>query len=86
MARSAHGNAVDYIPITLILLILVEYNGASSWMIHAIGILFFVGRIIHARAILAENLKGRVQGMKLTFLSMVLLLVLNMVHLPYSQL
>ena len=86
VARSAHGNAVDYIPITLILLIVVEYNGASSWMIHALGILFFVGRIIHARAILAENLKGRVQGMKLTFLSMVLLMVLNMMYLPYSQL
>ena len=86
VARSAHSNAVDYIPITLILLVLVEFNGASPWMIHVIAILFVVGRVIHAKAILAESLKGRIQGMKLTFLSMALLIALNLVYLPYSQL
>ncbi|GLT16851.1 membrane protein [Vibrio zhanjiangensis] len=85
VARSAHSNAVDYVPITLILLMLVEYNGASPWMIHAVAMLFVMGRLIHAKAILAESLKGRVKGMKLTFLSMVLLMALNMFYLPYDK-
>ncbi|OLQ94680.1 hypothetical protein BIY21_08150 [Vibrio ponticus] len=86
IARSAQGNAVDYIPITVILLALVEYNGANSLIIHGLGVLFLVGRIIHARAILAKDLKGRVMGMKLTFAVMFTLVVFNLIYLPFDKL
>ncbi|ROV58910.1 hypothetical protein EGH82_16165 [Vibrio ponticus] len=86
IARSAQGNAVDYIPITVILLALVEYNGANSLIIHGLGVLFLVGRIIHARAILAKDLKGRVMGMKLTFAVMFTLVVFNFIYLPFDKL
>lgn len=85
IARSAQGNAVDYIPITLILLALVEYNGASSWMIHACGIAFVIGRLLHAKGILADRLKGRMSGMKLTFAVMAVLIVLNLAYLPFER-
>jgi len=85
IARSAQGNAVDYIPITLILMAMVEYNGASLWMIHACGIVFVLGRILHAKGILADRLKGRISGMKMTFLVMAVLIVLNIVYLPFDR-
>jgi len=86
IARSAHSNAVDYVPITLILMALLEYNGAAPWMIHLCGLAFVVGRILHAKGILADRLKGRVSGMKLTFLVMVVLIVLNVAYLPFDKL
>ncbi|MBA5761324.1 MAPEG family protein [Vibrio sp. 404] len=86
IARSAQGNAAEYIPITLILLALIEHNGANVLLIHGLGILFLVGRVIHAKAILAENIKGRVTGMKLTFAVMFALVVLNLIYLPFDKL
>ncbi|MCG9781648.1 MAPEG family protein [Vibrio brasiliensis] len=85
IARSAHSNAVDYIPITLIMMATLEYNGANPWMIHLCGVVFVLGRLLHAKGILADRLKGRVSGMKLTFLVMAVLIVLNLIHLPFDK-
>lgn len=86
LARSAHGNAVDYIPITLILMALAEYNGVHVGFIHLAGIAFVIGRVLHAKAILSDTLKHRITGMKLTFFVMAALMVLNLIALPYSKL
>ncbi|MFA0086817.1 MAPEG family protein [Vibrio sp. E150_011] len=86
IARSAHGNAVDYIPITIILMAFVEYNGAPLLWVHAMGIAFLLGRILHAKGILTQWFKGRVLGMQLTLLVMVALIVSNLVYLPFEQL
>ncbi|MFN1617423.1 MAPEG family protein [Vibrio rotiferianus] len=86
IARSAQSNASEYIPITLILMALLEYNGALVLWIHLAGIAFVIGRVIHARGILAEDLKGRVTGMKLTFFTMIGLVALNLIYLPYGNL
>lgn len=86
IARSAQSNASEYIPITLILMALLEFNGAQPVWIHLTGIIFVIGRIIHARGILQESLKGRVKGMQVTFLIIVALVVLNMIYLPYGKL
>ncbi|RBW64707.1 hypothetical protein DS893_13570 [Vibrionales bacterium C3R12] len=80
IARSAQSNAMDYIPITLILMALVEFNGAPSWL------LLVIGRVMHAKGLLKEKMSGRVNGMKLTFLAMVSLIVLNIVYLPFEKL
>lgn len=85
VARSAHGNSVDYIPITLILMALLEYNGANVWLIHLTGLAFVIGRIMHAKSILADKLKGRITGMKLTFTVIAALIVLNLIHLPFER-
>ncbi|WGY45598.1 MAPEG family protein [Vibrio sp. ABG19] len=86
LACSAQGNATEYVPITLILMGLAETNGAAVWWIHLCGIAFMVGRMLHAKAILNDQLKGRVIGMKLTFGVMTLLMVLNLIYLPYAKL
>lgn len=85
LARSAHGNATETIPITLILMGLAELNGTHVWWIHATGMLFIIGRVLHARAILNDRLKGRVSGMILTFGVMLVLMVLNLIALPFDK-
>ncbi|WP_373952063.1 MAPEG family protein [Vibrio pomeroyi] len=86
VARSAQSNAMDYIPITVILMALLEFNGGNVWLIHVIGVAFVAGRIIHGKSILARSLKGRKQGMYLTFAGMVSLVVLNLIYLPFDKL
>lgn len=44
----AFGNFIEYVPICLLLLILVEYNGASSTFIWIVGVMLILGRITHA--------------------------------------
>ncbi|HHF2917382.1 hypothetical protein D8S93_18090 [Vibrio sp. VGrn 2] len=86
IARSAQSNATEYIPITLILMALLEFNSAYPTWIHLTGIIFVIGRIIHARGILKEDFKRRVRGMQVTFLVILSLVVLNMIYLPYDKL
>ncbi|HHX8298965.1 TPA: MAPEG family protein [Vibrio diabolicus] len=86
IARSAQSNATEYIPITLILMALLEFNSAYPTWIHLTGIIFVIGRIIHALGILKEDLKRRVRGMQVTFLVILSLVVLNMIYLPYDKL
>lgn len=86
IVRSAHSNATEYIPIALLLLFALEYNGAHLIAVHVLGICFVVGRVIHCRSILAGKLKGRVLGMRITLYTIVLLSVLNMVYFPYGKL
>ncbi len=85
-ARSAHSNACETIPITLILLLGLEFNGASVLLIHLCAIVFVIARILHAQGVLTDILKIRKLGMQLTLLIMLALVVLNIVYLPYDQL
>jgi len=44
----AHGNAVENVPIALLLLLLLELNQTQPLWIHACGIILVIGRIAHA--------------------------------------
>ena len=81
IARSAHTNAIEYIPITLLLMYGMEFNGGHSLLIHVFGIAFVLGRIAHARGILKEDIKKRVLGMQLTFMVIAGLALANIVYL-----
>ena len=61
-AMRAHGNFAEYMPITIIMLFLLEYNGAPAWMIHVIGTTFLVGRWLHAQGLLKDDLRKRVKA------------------------
>jgi len=47
-AIRAHGNLIEYAPIFLIVLALLEMTGAGNGMLHLLGVLFVVGRLSHA--------------------------------------
>lgn len=48
VAVRIHGNFIEYVPLALILLGLLEVNGVSPQWLYALGGLLFVARINHA--------------------------------------
>ena len=44
----AHANAVEYLPLALLLLGGMELNGVDDAVIHGFGITLFVSRLLHA--------------------------------------
>lgn len=86
LAIAAQSNAIEYIPIALILLFALEYNQASLLIIHLSGISLIIGRILHAKGLLYSNLKQRVLGMQITIFTINGLAIINLFYLPYAQL
>ncbi|MEM6623154.1 MAG: MAPEG family protein [Pseudomonadota bacterium] len=67
-AVRAHGNAAETVPIFLILLALVELQGAPLWALVFTGTMFTAGRLLHGVHFMRRR-KGlllRVLGMALT--------------------
>jgi uncharacterized protein len=84
-AIRAQGNATEYIPITLILLILLELSGANAWLVHIGGIAIIIGRLLHAKGLLAEDLRYRVLGMQVTFFTIIGLASANIFYALYKM-
>ena len=84
--QGAQSNAIEYLPISLLLLFFLEYNGASIWWIHLAGITLVTGRIVHARGLLKNNMKRRVLGMQITIYVLIGLCLLNVAYLPLDKL
>jgi len=85
-AQGAQSNAIEYIPISLLLLFYLEYNGASNWVIHLAGITLIIGRIVHAHGLLKRSLSRRVLGMQITIYVLIGLCLLNIAYLPLDKL
>jgi uncharacterized membrane protein YecN with MAPEG domain len=47
-AVRAHGNLIEYMPIFLIILVLLENAGVSATWLHALGAVFVIGRVVSA--------------------------------------
>jgi uncharacterized membrane protein YecN with MAPEG domain len=75
MARRVriHGNFVEYVPLGLLLLFLVDYAQTSPMVVHVLGIMLLIGRILHAWGLHGSDKTsfGRMAGMTLT-LTMIL--------------
>jgi uncharacterized protein len=85
-AIRAHGNFAEYMPITIILLFLLEHNGAPVLVIHIIGLAFLYGRWLHAQGLLKDNLRYRVRGMGFTLTILLALSVANIVLAAFNLL
>lgn len=68
----AHGNAVENMPLALLLLAGMELNGYGADVIHGFGGLFLFSRIAHAWGVSHSSgtSKGRFFGMLFTWLLM----------------
>ncbi|CAM4292551.1 MAPEG family protein [Pseudoalteromonas ostreae] len=71
-AIRAHGNFIEYVPLAIILLFLVEYQGLASHYCHAFGAALLIGRVFHNLGIVDKNLLYRQIGALTTFLIIVL--------------
>jgi uncharacterized membrane protein YecN with MAPEG domain len=72
-AVRAFGNASEYIPAGIAALALLAVVGASPLIVHAAGLLLFLGRLVHALGLSRTTgvSIGRVAGMTLTWLAYV---------------
>ncbi len=63
----AHGNFAETAPMALLLLALLEINGASALWLWALGVCLLIGRCVHAHSLLTDNSAwSRRGGMVLT--------------------
>lgn len=69
-----HANFVENTPLGLIILILSALVGAPVWLLHVLGALLFIGRLLHAVHFMADDAPGwqRMYGTILTALSIML--------------
>jgi uncharacterized membrane protein YecN with MAPEG domain len=76
-----HGNAIEYLPLALVLMALYELNGGMHIALHIIGIALVAGRLIQTAAMWSTEVAGpgRGIGQTLTWLSIAALAVLNLV-------
>ncbi|MBH79111.1 MAG: hypothetical protein CMQ49_01210 [Gammaproteobacteria bacterium] len=58
LASRRHGNLIEWAPIFLLLLGVLELNGSSGTLIHALGAVFVVSRLLHASGLSAEKVGG----------------------------
>lgn len=80
-AIRAHGNFVEYVPLALVLILLVEMADQAAVKVHLFGAALVVGRALHAYGIsTTPNGKsfGRMWGILLTWL-VILLASLNLI-------
>jgi uncharacterized membrane protein YecN with MAPEG domain len=75
-AVRAHGNLIEYAPLFLILMLIAELNGLSSFYLHISGSIFTAGRFMHGIvfSFMKPNLILRVGGMILTFTGFIVLI------------
>lgn len=79
--RRVHANAAEYFSVALLLLVAVENIVAVDWVVHALGVLLLVSRLIHAaglRGMAGESLPrtlGTVGTITMVSVSAILVLI-----------
>ena len=70
VATRRHGNFIEYVPLALILMALLEANGVSTLTIHVFGVVLTIARICHPLGLSADNMSSplRAAGAAGTFL------------------
>jgi uncharacterized membrane protein YecN with MAPEG domain len=75
-----HANAIEYIPLALLLMAIYEINGGWHAALHAIGIALIAGRLIQTAGMWSTEMPGigRRIGQALTWASFAALALLNL--------
>jgi uncharacterized membrane protein YecN with MAPEG domain len=75
-----HGNAVEYLPLALLLMAIYEINGGWHSALHAAGIALVVARILQSWNMWSTDIAGfgRISGQSLTWLTIIALALLNL--------
>jgi len=74
-----HGNAAEYVPLALILMLILELNGGSARWLHVLGVALLAGRLAHAQGLsqTAGTSAGRLVGNVLTWTAIMVAAVGN---------
>lgn len=79
-AIRVHGNAVEYIPLGLLLMLLLELSGGAAGLLHGFGIALLAGRLLHALGLGRRSgySAGRLLGTSITLLALLGLVICNL--------
>lgn len=79
-AIRTQGNFIEYAPVSLLLIAMIEANGFPVWLVHGLGILLVAGRGLHSFGLAVGDGKMplRVRGMQITFLVIAIAVVVNL--------
>ncbi|MBI3714707.1 MAG: MAPEG family protein [Betaproteobacteria bacterium] len=80
-AIRAHGNAIETVPIFLILLAVLEANGGKPMFLHICGTVFVLARVLHAAGLsgYAGPSMGRMSGTTVTIVILFVLATANLI-------
>jgi uncharacterized protein len=67
-AIRVQGNFVEYVPMALMLLGMLEWMGTKPWIVYALGVALVVARVIHAWGLYSSVFNARVVGTSLNWL------------------
>jgi uncharacterized membrane protein YecN with MAPEG domain len=72
-AIRAHSNFIEYVPLILLLMLLLELGGATSLRLHIMGAALTIGRLLHAWGLSRSSGRsfGRGAGIALTWIVLV---------------
>ena len=75
-----HGNAIEYAPLTLMLMLIYEINGGAHAVLHGIGIALIVARMVQTWGMWTTDMPGlgRRVGQSLTWVTLLVLVALNL--------
>ena len=81
-AIRVHGNFIEYVPLILILLLLLELGGLAPLWLHLMGIALTLGRVLHAWGLSTSPREsfGRAAGTALTWLTLLAALTLCIIR------
>ena len=76
------GNCAEYAPFGLLLLALAELQGMPVWLTHIFGLLFLLGRVLHAYGLgsTPQIVPARIWGMYFTVGVLISLSLANIGH------
>lgn len=76
-----HSNFAEYVPLTLLLLLMLELMGGTPWLLWILGAALLIGRLFHAYGVSQEPepLVFRMTGMILTFSTLVIAALADLV-------
>ncbi|GLI91687.1 MAPEG family protein [Methylocystis echinoides] len=79
-AIRVHSNFAEYVPLSLLLILMLELQSANKALVGFLGFLLLLGRCVHAYGVSqeAEDFRFRVGGMMLTFASLALASLANL--------
>ncbi|AXT25406.1 hypothetical protein D1823_01615 [Ruegeria sp. AD91A] len=80
-AIRTHSNCAEYAPIALLLIAMVELQGAGGLILHGLGLMLLAGRLLHAYGFgrTPQIVILRQAGMSLTFLAILIAAITNLI-------
>lgn len=85
-ARRLHRLATQILPLAMVLLIIMEMNGAPIWVVHFCGVLLFGGLLLYRTGLQQQNALRLTQATRVLGLALLLMVAGNLCYLPWENL